>query len=139
VIGGLFNAISKSSSSSSAGEKYAELTFSGEDPVPSVGPTGVVVVYVGQIRNDQASKYPQLRNYPEMEMAPTSRDAEGNRKISLSRVAANVPVGGFRDRRVAAELDRVSDTVIELSCTRPLAHGNYAIWVNEEAFELTVE
>ena len=71
-------------------------------------------------------------------LASTTRDADGTRRTALYRLAAGVPVGGFRDKRVPASLDRVSDTVIELTCSRTPAAGSYAVSVNEEAFELNV-
>ena len=139
AIGGFFNSLGKSSSAPATAEKVADLIFSGHDPVPTVPGGDVRVVYVGTIKGDRLEKYPQLEGYPDMEMAPTTRDSSGHRKVVLTRIAPDVPVGGFRERRVPANLERVSDTVIELSCTRQLAAGSYAISVNDDAFELNVE
>jgi hypothetical protein len=139
AIGGFFNSLGKSSSAPATADKVADLVFSGHDTVPTVPAGDVRVVYVGAIKGDRLEKYPQLEGYPDMEMAPTTRDSSGHRKVVLTRIAPNVPGGGFRERRVPANLERVSDTVIELSCTRRLAAGSYAISVNDDAFELKVE
>jgi hypothetical protein len=139
AIGGFFNSLGKSSNAPATADKVADLVFSGHDTVPTVPGGDVRVLYVGAIKGDRSEKYPQLEGYPDMEMAPTTRDSSGHRKVVLTRIAPNVPVGGFRERRVPANLERVSDTVIELSCTRRLAAGSYAISVNDDAFELKVE
>jgi len=97
------------------------------------------VLYVGAMKSERLEKYPQLSDYPEMEIAPTTHDSNGHRKVVLTRIAGGVPVGGFGERRVPGTLEHSSDTVLELSCTRRLAPGSYAISVNDEAFELNVE
>ena len=139
AIGGFFNSLGKSSDAPAMAEKIADLVFSGHDPVPAVDGARVRVLYVGAMRPERLEKYPQLSDYPGMEVAPTTHDSNGNRKVVLSRIAAGVPVGGFRERRVPGTLERVDDTVVELTCTRRLAPGSYAISVNDEAFELNVE
>jgi hypothetical protein len=72
-------------------------------------------------------------------MAPSTADKEGTRQVALYRLVSNSSAGGFREHRVMGALDRVSDTVLELSCTHPLPPGSYAISVNGDAFELNVE
>ncbi|MDB6126930.1 MAG: hypothetical protein JWM35_826 [Verrucomicrobia bacterium] len=130
VIGGLFSALSKSSSANS--DKVGDLSFTGSDPVPSVDGKSILIIYVGRVRSSD-------RNYPAMEMAATNRESDGSRKVTLYRIAPSSSVGGFREHRIAASLDRVSDSVLEMSCSRPLPAGTYAISVNDESFELNVE
>ena len=130
-LGGLFSAITKSSSASNS-DKIGDLIFTGSDPVPSVPGKSVLVIYVGRVRSPD-------RNYPAMEMAATSREADGSRKVTLYRLAPNSSTGGFREHRIATSLDHVSDTVLEMSCSRALPAGTYAISVNDETFELNIE
>lgn len=139
AIGGFLNALSRKSSPQQTGERVADLVFSGEDPVPAVDGADVLVLYVGPLDNGPAEKYPEINSYPELEVAPTTREANGHRKVALTRIASGLPVGGFRERRVPGMLERVSDTAIELSCARRLSPGTYAVYVNEEGFELNVE
>ena len=139
AIGGFFNSLGKSSSSPTTAEKVADLVFTGHEPVPTVEGGEVRLLYVGAMKAERLEKYPQLSDYPEMEVAATTRESNGNRKVVLTRIAADVPTGGFRERRVPATLERVSDTVLELSCTRRLTPGSYAISVYDQAFELKVE
>ncbi|MEO6876039.1 MAG: hypothetical protein ABI222_14570 [Opitutaceae bacterium] len=138
AISGFFNALAKKAILTSSGDKIGELVFAGDEPVPAVNGADVRVLYVGST-SGLADKYPQLGNYPALEVAPSSRDSNGHRHVTLSRLAEGVPVGGFREQRVDGTLERVGDNLLEFNCTRRLAPGTYAISVNENDFEFNVQ
>ncbi|MDB6094351.1 MAG: hypothetical protein JWM32_1913 [Verrucomicrobia bacterium] len=138
AIGGLFSALTNQSQPATSNEKFGDLSFTGSDSVPAVDGRAVTVIYVGSISDDLQEKYSQAK-YPEIEMGATTRESDGSRKIPLMKIASNLSNGGFRDRRVLAVVERVNDTVVEMSATRTLPAGTYAVGVNEDAFELNVQ
>ena len=120
-------------------DKMADLTFAGTDPVPEVNGAEVILLYLGAIKPlsaDLLQKYPQLRDYPLIEMAPTRRTSDGRRQVDLLRIAPGL--AGFRDQRVAAILDEPKTGATLVTCTSTLASGSYALAVNTEAYELNV-
>ena len=120
-------------------DKLADLSFDGPEPVPTSDGTHVIIAYVGAIRPvspDLAVKYPDLKQYPHIEMALTTTDALGVRKAPMYRIVPGV--AGFRDSRVNAVVARVNGDVSTLTCTEPIGAGRYALEVNSEGYELVV-
>ncbi len=123
-------------------DKLASLTFDGSDPVPVVRGDQVRIVYIGHTvpaSAEMLGKYPQLADYPAVEMAPTHTDGEGRRQADLLRIVPGL--AGFRQNRMAAMLETPKPDVTLLTCTGTLPPGTYALSVSSdkpEAFELNV-
>ena len=139
-VGGLLNALTGNTQGGNIQtrpDKLAELTFDGVDPIPSTDGNGVRVVYIGKIDPpppDVVAKFPEILDYPPIEMAMTLRDASGSRSASLYRIVPGL--SGFRDTRVPATVERVSDTVTVLTCNQPLAPGSYVVAAGVKSAEL---
>jgi len=124
-------------------DKLADLLFEGFDPIPTVDGEQVTILFVGPVdptNPDLAAKYPELIDYPSMEVAPTYVRNDNKRSVDLVRIAPGV--GGFGNRRVAASLDEIGEQQLLLTCTVPLRAGFYAVSVSSAqtpAFEFKVK
>jgi hypothetical protein len=141
--GSLLRALNDVSKEETNNAKLAELIFDGTDPVPTVKGDAVVIVYVGAIDPPTAKllkKYPALRDYPTIELAPSTTKSNGSRFVDLLRIVPGV--AGFVDQRVAASVDTVADNVTVLTCTGTLESGRYALSVSSlpaSSYELQVK
>jgi len=136
---GSANGNSPSKADETRPDKLGDLTFDGREPVPAVAAEGVVIVLVGEIQKapaDMLQKYPELRDYPAMEMAPSRRSGDGKRQVDLLRIVPGL--GGFRDQRIAAIVEEVRPGVTLHTCTARLDSGSYAIGAGGDMFELNV-
>jgi hypothetical protein len=121
-------------------DKLAELTFDGVEPIPSTDGGRVRIAYIGKIdppTPNLATKYPELLDYPSMEMAPTIRGSTGSRSANLYRIVPGL--AGFRDTRVPAVVEKVSDTVTVLTCKQSLDPGSYVVAAGIHSAELIVK
>lgn len=126
----------------SATSKLADLIFSGSDETPTVDGAEVAILFVGTLEHpaqNLIAQYPQLADYPPMEVAATTTLKDGNRQADIVRIVPGF--GGFGDKRCAATVQEVGDNQTLLTCTAPLAPGSYAFAVNSQstpAFEFRV-
>lgn len=119
--------------------KLADLSFDGADPIPAVDASSLRIVYVGSISPIPPvllNRYPELRDYPVIEIAPTSRHTNGVRSAGLFRIVPGF--SGFCDTRVRASVEKAGDNVWVVTCSQPLAPGSYAIAAGANAFEVMV-
>jgi hypothetical protein len=141
-LGGFLNALNGKNQPQNATrpDKLAELAFDGHDPIPGVDGRNVVIAIVGPIPPTSANllnQYPELRDYPAVEMAPTYRDNDGIRTANLYRIVPGL--AGFRDTRVPALVERINDNVTTLTCAQALPAGTYAVSASTNLFELMVK
>ncbi len=127
----------------------AELTFDGRTYVTSVSGRSVVIAYVGPltaIDDGVKARYPELKTYPAIELAPAQTLANGTRHAPLYTIAPGF--FGFGPTRIDATLEWVDLKVIQgnshvpahvLRCTTPLAAGKYALVCGPNAYELAIE
>lgn len=120
-------------------DKLADLTFAGRNTLPVVSGENVVFAFVGTIKQapaDMIQKYPELADYPQIELAPTRTLADGRRQVDLLRIVPGL--AGFREGRVAATIDQPKDQTWVLSCTRRLLPGTYALVAGESSSEVAI-
>ena len=121
-------------------DKLADLTFDGDAPIPQVPPQSVTVLFVGVpagVPTEQLSRHPELAEYPVMEMAATQTDAGGRRQADLLRIVQGV--AGFREKRIAALLEKSDEKHFLLTATAPIPGGTYALSVQGgQCFELRI-
>lgn len=122
------------------GDKLADLTFDGKEPVPSTSARPIVILFRGRTAQYSAAdlnKYPTLADYPAVEMAALRGANDGRRQVDLLRIVPGI--AGFREARVAALLEKVSPTLHLLTTTGRLAPGRYAVSAGQVAFELQID
>ncbi len=127
----------------------AELTFDGRAYVTSVSGRSVVIAYVGPltpIDDGVKARYPELKTYPAIELAPTATLANGTRHAPLYSIAPGF--FGFGPTRIDATLEWADLPVIKgashvpaliLRCSAPLALGKYALVCGPNSYELAIE
>ncbi|MFT3781290.1 MAG: hypothetical protein QM790_04680 [Nibricoccus sp.] len=141
--GSLLRSLSEPSKEETTNAKLAELLFDGNEPVPAVSGDSVVIAFVGPLEGasaKQLKKYPTLRDYPLMELAPSKTKDNGTRSVDLLRIVPSV--AGFVDQRVAAYVESLENNVTLLICTGTLEPGRYALSASSQpptAYELIVK
>jgi len=120
-------------------EQSATLVFDGNLAAPSVSRDAVVIAYVGDIVPPSPSlrqKYPELRDYPPMEMARTQLTRDGKRQAALLKIVPGF--NGFGTSRIAAALEQPKASTTLLRSTGALEPGMYAVACGSAMFEVQV-
>lgn len=121
--------------------EIGEIRFDGIETVPVIPAKDVVIVYVGPLTPftaDDVTRYPELNDYPKMELAPEKTLSSGIRYASLYRVA-NGFLGFGTSRVITATVETASANLTVFRATAPLTSGRYALSCGTDAYEVAVE
>ncbi len=116
--------------------EIGKLTFDGRERVPICPAKDFVLVYVGTLPVRPA-KYPLLRTYPAIEIAPIESASVGARTTPLYLIAPGFP--GFALKRLAVTIEHPKPDLTVLRPSTTIAPGYYAIRCGEQAYEVILE
>lgn len=116
----------------------AQLVFDGAEAVPAVPRDNVTIVCIGaEVPTPaQIQRYPELKDYPVIELAAMKSGTNGMRSAPLFPVTWGVV--GFGASRVAAKTEQPAADATLLRCTVRLESGRYALWGGPTPYELAV-
>jgi hypothetical protein len=117
----------------------ADLTFDGTESVPAVPAKDVVILYVGpapELSSDQLERYPELQNYPLIELVALKTIRRGIRVAPLYAFAPGIL--GRGSRRIDASIEHPGADLTVLRCKASLSPGRYGLWLGPKAYELAV-
>ena len=140
LLGALANRVNGNQTSQSGrSEIVGDLVFDGADNVPTADGSNLRIVFIGPLSSvdgNAVARYPQLRDYPAVEMAQTQRSQNGIRETGLYSIAPGFD--GFSGNRVSAVVERLDPSTTLFTCAQPIPAGNYALLVKTEAFEINL-
>ena len=109
--------------------------------MPAVPAKEVVIAYVGPltpVSADAKARYPELKDYPVMELALEKTEAKGVRYATLYRLPGGYL--GFANTRVMnARVEHSNANLTILRSTTPLPRGQYALACGDNSYEVRIE
>ena len=118
----------------------AQIAFDGRTKVPVVGSKNLTLLFVGRVEPlsvDILARYPELKTYPLVELAPLKTLPNGTRVAPLVEVAPGLIA--FGAYRVEAMLETPVAGFTLLRCPEPLAPAHYVLTAGNQIFEVEVQ